>query len=124
AIQATNRVFQSLAQRFPEVCHFDLAMMSKIVGPDIIHDEWSVAAMSAGSSSSNADSLLSVAFQKMLITRRFPSATDILTSFAEGVQDAGSISHAVEQLVLTIEITSGWWAFWFWNSIGGGIKIR
>jgi hypothetical protein len=48
----------------------------------------------------------------MLITRRFPSVTDILTSFAEGVQDAGagSISHPVGQLVLTIEITSGWWA--------------
>lgn len=39
AIEATNCVFHSLAQRFPEVCHFDLAMMSKVVGRDVIHDE-------------------------------------------------------------------------------------
>jgi predicted ArsR family transcriptional regulator len=39
AIEATNCVFHSLAQRFPEVCHFDLAMMSKVVGRDAIHDE-------------------------------------------------------------------------------------
>jgi len=38
-IEATNCVFHSLAQRFPEVCHFDLALMSKVVGRDIIHDE-------------------------------------------------------------------------------------
>jgi predicted ArsR family transcriptional regulator len=38
-IEATNCVFHSLAQRFPEVCHFDLAMMSKVVGRDVIHDE-------------------------------------------------------------------------------------
>jgi predicted ArsR family transcriptional regulator len=39
AIEATNCVFHSLAQRYPEVCHFDLAMMSKVVGRDVIHDE-------------------------------------------------------------------------------------
>jgi predicted ArsR family transcriptional regulator len=39
AIEATNCVFHSLAQRFPEVCHFDLAMMSKLVGREVIHDE-------------------------------------------------------------------------------------
>jgi hypothetical protein len=32
-------VFHSLAQRFPEVCYLDLAMMSKIVGREVIHDE-------------------------------------------------------------------------------------
>jgi predicted ArsR family transcriptional regulator len=39
AIEASNCVFHSLAQRYPEVCHFDLAMMSKVVGSDVIHDE-------------------------------------------------------------------------------------
>jgi predicted ArsR family transcriptional regulator len=39
AIEATNCVFHTLAQRFPEVCHFDLAMMSQFVGRDVIHDE-------------------------------------------------------------------------------------
>ena len=39
AIEATNCVFHSLAQRYPEVCHFDLAMMSEVVGCDVIHDE-------------------------------------------------------------------------------------
>ena len=39
SIEATNCVFHCLAQRFPEVCHFDLAMMSKVVGREVIHDE-------------------------------------------------------------------------------------
>jgi predicted ArsR family transcriptional regulator len=39
AIEATNCVFHSLAQRYPEVCYFDLALMSEIVGSDAIHDE-------------------------------------------------------------------------------------
>jgi predicted ArsR family transcriptional regulator len=39
AIEAANCVFHSLAQRYPEVCHFDLAMMSEVVGCDVIHDE-------------------------------------------------------------------------------------
>ena len=39
AIEATNCVFHSLAQRYPEVCYFDLALMSEIVGRDAIHDE-------------------------------------------------------------------------------------
>jgi predicted ArsR family transcriptional regulator len=39
AIKATNCVFHSLAQRYPEVCYFDLALMSAIVGSDVIHDE-------------------------------------------------------------------------------------
>ena len=39
AIEATNCVFHSLAQRYPEVCYFDLALMSEIVGSDVIHDE-------------------------------------------------------------------------------------
>jgi predicted ArsR family transcriptional regulator len=39
AIEAINCVFHSLAQTYPEVCHFDLAMMSEVVGCDVIHDE-------------------------------------------------------------------------------------
>lgn len=39
AIEATNCVFHSLAQRYPEVCYFDLALMSEVVGSDVIHDE-------------------------------------------------------------------------------------
>ena len=39
AIEATNCVFHSLAERYPEVCYFDLALMSEIVGSDVIHDE-------------------------------------------------------------------------------------
>jgi predicted ArsR family transcriptional regulator len=39
AIEATNCVFHSLAQRDPEVCYFDLALMSEVVGSDVTHDE-------------------------------------------------------------------------------------
>jgi predicted ArsR family transcriptional regulator len=39
AIEASNCVFHSLAQRYPEVCYFDLAMMSEVIDSDIIHDE-------------------------------------------------------------------------------------
>jgi len=39
AIEAVNCVFHSLAERYPEVCHFDLAMMSEVVGCEVIHDE-------------------------------------------------------------------------------------
>jgi len=39
AIVATNCVFHTLAQLYPEVCYFDLALMSEVVGGDIIHDE-------------------------------------------------------------------------------------
>jgi len=39
AIEATNCVFHSLAQRYPEVCYFDLALMSEVVGSEAIHDE-------------------------------------------------------------------------------------
>ena len=38
-IEATNCVFHTLAYRYPEVCYFDLALMSEVVGSDIIHDE-------------------------------------------------------------------------------------
>jgi predicted ArsR family transcriptional regulator len=39
AIEASNCVFHTLAKCYPEVCHFDLAMMSEVVGCDVIHDE-------------------------------------------------------------------------------------
>jgi predicted ArsR family transcriptional regulator len=39
AIEASNCVFHVLAQRYPEVCYFDLALMSEVVGDGVIHDE-------------------------------------------------------------------------------------
>jgi predicted ArsR family transcriptional regulator len=39
AIEATNCVFHSLAKCYPEVCHFDLAMMSEVIGCNVVHDE-------------------------------------------------------------------------------------
>lgn len=38
-IKATNCVFHHLATRFPEVCHFDLALLSTFVGRPVAHDE-------------------------------------------------------------------------------------
>jgi predicted ArsR family transcriptional regulator len=38
-IEATNCVFHHLATRFPEVCHFDLALLSTFVGRPVVHDE-------------------------------------------------------------------------------------
>ena len=38
-IEASNCVFHTLAQRYPEVCYFDLAMMAEVVGCEVIHDE-------------------------------------------------------------------------------------
>jgi predicted ArsR family transcriptional regulator len=39
AIEASNCVFHTLAKCYPEVCHFDLAMMSEVVGCNVVHDE-------------------------------------------------------------------------------------
>lgn len=38
-IEASNCVFHHLAARFPEVCHFDLALLSTFVGRPVEHDE-------------------------------------------------------------------------------------
>ncbi len=38
-IEATNCVFHHLAARFPEVCHFDLALLSTFVGRPVVHDQ-------------------------------------------------------------------------------------
>jgi predicted ArsR family transcriptional regulator len=38
-IEATNCVFHHLASRFPEICHFDLALLSTFVGRPVVHDE-------------------------------------------------------------------------------------
>jgi predicted ArsR family transcriptional regulator len=38
-IEATNCVFHQLATRFPEICHFDLALLSTFVGRPVVHDE-------------------------------------------------------------------------------------
>lgn len=38
-IEAANCVFHHLATRFPEICHFDLALLSIYVGRPVSHDE-------------------------------------------------------------------------------------
>lgn len=38
-IEARNCVFHHLAARFPEVCHFDLALLEHIVQRPVLHDE-------------------------------------------------------------------------------------
>lgn len=38
-IEAANCVFHHLASRFPEICHFDLALLSTFVGRPVSHDE-------------------------------------------------------------------------------------
>jgi predicted ArsR family transcriptional regulator len=38
-VEATNCVFHHLAARFPEICHFDLALLSTFVGRPVTHDE-------------------------------------------------------------------------------------
>ncbi len=38
-IEAANCVFHHLASRFPEICHFDLALLSNFVGRPVSHDE-------------------------------------------------------------------------------------
>jgi predicted ArsR family transcriptional regulator len=38
-IEASNCVFHHLATRFPEVCHFDLALLSTFVGRPVEHDQ-------------------------------------------------------------------------------------
>jgi predicted ArsR family transcriptional regulator len=38
-IEATNCVFHNLAVRFPEVCNFDIALLAKITGANVIHEQ-------------------------------------------------------------------------------------
>lgn len=38
-IEASNCVFHHLAARFPEICHFDLALLATFVGRPVEHDE-------------------------------------------------------------------------------------
>lgn len=38
-VEATNCVFHHLAARHPEICHFDLALLSTFVGRPVEHDE-------------------------------------------------------------------------------------
>jgi len=38
-IEATNCVFHHLATRFPEICHFDLTLLSTFVGRPVVHDD-------------------------------------------------------------------------------------
>jgi len=39
AIEASNCVYHDLAQQFPEVCQFDLALLSKLTGSVVDHEE-------------------------------------------------------------------------------------
>jgi DeoR family transcriptional regulator, suf operon transcriptional repressor len=38
-IEASNCVFHSLARRFPEICQFDLALLSRITEAEVIHEQ-------------------------------------------------------------------------------------
>lgn len=39
AIEATNCVYHDLARQFPEVCHFDLALIGGLAGAEVLHQE-------------------------------------------------------------------------------------
>lgn len=38
-IEASNCVFHSIAARFPEICKFDIALLSKLSGAEVIHEQ-------------------------------------------------------------------------------------
>jgi DeoR family transcriptional regulator, suf operon transcriptional repressor len=38
-IEASNCVFHALATRFPEICQFDLALLSRLTGAEVIHEK-------------------------------------------------------------------------------------
>lgn len=38
-IEATNCVYHALATRFPEICQFDIALLSKLSGAQIVHEQ-------------------------------------------------------------------------------------
>jgi len=38
-IEASNCVYHSLAQKFPEICQFDLSLLSRLTGADVIHEQ-------------------------------------------------------------------------------------
>jgi predicted ArsR family transcriptional regulator len=38
-IEASNCVFHSIAERFPEICKFDLALLSKLTGAQVVHEK-------------------------------------------------------------------------------------
>jgi DeoR family transcriptional regulator, suf operon transcriptional repressor len=38
-IEATNCVYHALATRFPEICQFDLSLLSKLTGAQVIHEQ-------------------------------------------------------------------------------------
>jgi DeoR family transcriptional regulator, suf operon transcriptional repressor len=38
-IEASNCVFHALASRFPEICKFDIALLSKLTGAQVIHEQ-------------------------------------------------------------------------------------
>jgi len=38
-IEASNCVYHGLAARFPEVCQFDIALLSRITGAEVVHEQ-------------------------------------------------------------------------------------
>jgi predicted ArsR family transcriptional regulator len=38
-IEATNCVFHAVAAKFPEICQFDIALLSKLTKADVIHEQ-------------------------------------------------------------------------------------
>jgi predicted ArsR family transcriptional regulator len=38
-IQASNCVFHSLAVKYPEICHFDVALLTELTGSDVSHEK-------------------------------------------------------------------------------------
>jgi DeoR family suf operon transcriptional repressor len=38
-IEASNCVFHTLASRFPEICRFDISLLSKLTGADVVHEQ-------------------------------------------------------------------------------------
>ena len=38
-IEATHCVYHSLATRFPEVCQFDVSLLSKLTGAEVVHEQ-------------------------------------------------------------------------------------
>jgi len=78
AIEAKNCVFHSLAQRYPEVCYFDLALISEVVGSDVIHDE----CMARGGKSVSLRWRLATSFPEMQsanqkLAARYPAITSL-----------------------------------------------
>lgn len=38
-IEASNCVFHALAAKYPEICHFDIALLTELTGADVVHEQ-------------------------------------------------------------------------------------